>query len=68
MNVYVAMRGDHRSPLEILGIFSTKQSASNCCLSQPTLTRLPWRRTDGDEERWHNGHGLYVKVISYEVQ
>ena len=67
MKVYVAVREDYRMSSKILGVFLSKESAINKCLEQPTYTRTPWE-TDFDlVDCWHNGCGLYVKVISHEV-
>jgi len=58
MKVYVSIRGNDWSPLEILSVFVEKQSVVDCCLSQSTFTRDTWRLMEGEEEYWHNGHGL----------
>jgi len=68
MKVYVSIRGNDWSPLEILGVFIEKQSAVDCCLAQPTFTRDAWRLTEDEEEYWHNGHGLFVKVAEHYVR
>ena len=65
MTVYVALKGNSNSS-QILGIFSNETSAVSCCLKQPTFTRQSWKEDSGVS--WHNGHGLYVKVVKYSVQ
>lgn len=65
MLVYVALKDVRNRSSEILGIFSSKEAAEECCLKQPTFTRQAWEK--GEFEGWENGHGLYVKVVEYEV-
>jgi hypothetical protein len=65
MIVYVALKQNAASS-HILGIFSSKNSAVACCLKQPTYTRQTWQ--EDQEDAWHNGHGMYVKVVNYSVQ
>ena len=64
MIVYIALK-DNNSSSKILGVFSSKDSAMNCCLRQSTYTRQPWQKNDVD--CWENGHGLYVRVVEYKV-
>jgi len=64
MIVYVALKDDNSSS-KILGVFSSKDSAANCCLKQSTYTYQPWQKDDAD--CWENGHGLYVRVVEYNV-
>lgn len=65
MMVHIAVRGDNRNMSEILGAFADREAAISHCKKQPTYTRQDWQE-DGDV--WHNGHGLYVRVISCEVK
>jgi len=65
VTVYVALKENSNSS-QILGIFSNETSAVSCCLKQPTFTRQTWQEDSCDS--WHNGHGLYVKVVKYSVQ
>jgi len=66
MIVYIAIRGDKNSS-EILGAYSTEQSAADRCMMYPTYTRQVWSRDDS-ADLWHNGHGLYVKIVRRELQ
>lgn len=64
MTVYVAMLIDKNSS-EILGVFSSREKAVDCCLKQPSFTRQSWRYDDSNS--WCNGHGLYVKIVEFNV-
>lgn len=66
MMVYIAIRGDHKNLSEILGAYSNEESAVARCMKQPTYTRQAWIRDDSTDS-WHNGHGMYVKVVKYEL-
>jgi hypothetical protein len=67
MMVYIALREDKSQRSEILGVFSNKNLAVKCCTIQPTFTRQTWEKLH-DLDCWHNGHGLYVKIVEHVVQ
>jgi len=67
MMIYIAMREDSHKRSEVLGAFSREEIAVLHCMKQPTYTYQNWIR-DEKFDRWHNGHGLYIKVVKYELR
>jgi hypothetical protein len=66
MTVFIALK-ENSNLSQVLGVFSNEISAIDCCLRQPTFTHQNWQ-VDSCDSCWHNGHGLYVKVVKYAVQ
>ena len=67
--VYLALRGTNQNfGTNVLGVFSTKESAIDCCLNQPThMWGAKWNQDHSFVDQWTNGEGLFVKVEEYVV-
>lgn len=68
MKIYVAVRGLRRELYQILGAFSSIVDAERRCKQQPTYARRAWERFDEEPYTWHNGCGLYVKILEFDLQ
>jgi hypothetical protein len=68
MKIYVVVRGEGRKLYQILGAYARIDDAERCCKQQPTIARRPWERFDEEPHTWHNGCGLYVKILEFDLQ
>lgn len=62
MNVYIALKESNGKSFEILGVFTEKSSAIECCLNQSTFSYQEWEQED--DSTWTNGSGLRVKILT----
>lgn len=69
MKVYLSIKEiDNAYGAKILAVSSSKEDAIIQCLNEPSFTKCKWIADSNIENCWHNGYGLRVKVLEYNIK
>lgn len=69
MKVYLSIKEmDNAYGVKILAVSSSKEEAIIQCLNEPSFAKHKWIADSNIEDHWHNGYGLRVKVLEFDVK
>jgi len=66
--VYLSLLQKNNNDVKILGVYSTEEKAINRCLKEPCFSHQGWRKESIEKNHWHNGYGLYTKVLESAIE
>jgi len=68
MKVYLSIKeSDTTYGVKILAVSASKSIAIKRCLSEYSFSKDKWMEDPLCENSWHNGYGLRVKVLEYNL-
>lgn len=69
MKVYLSIKEmDNAYGVKILAASSSKEEAIIQCLNEPSFAKNKWMQHSNIENCWHNGYGLRVKVLEFDIK